>query len=280
MVITICSDCLVVDIDTEGAQLISVKHNGKQMLWQNNNGSWSSHAPVLFPVCGKVTAFVDGTQFDLPQHGVVRHQQFEAHQVDHSTATFTAYSNDETRVNYPFEWKYTLTYSVCDDTLTVTHDVTNTDSRDMYYSLGGHESFLLDTDVDQYVVSFPDDKQLCGLQLDTNGRLNGESVHFADNGVTPLPIEHLEKTMIFAGVKSRRALLCHVDGTPIAETTFDGFENVLLWRPRGGHTVCIEPWLNLPDSAQNFAPELKDKPGFQTLAPKQTQTFVRNIKYI
>ena len=48
--------CKVSDL---GAELVSVVHNGKERLWQNENGGWSGHAPILFPHCGKCTVNVD-----------------------------------------------------------------------------------------------------------------------------------------------------------------------------------------------------------------------------
>ena len=41
-------------IDSFGAQITSVKLDGIEKLWQNDNGSWEGHAPLLFPVCRKL----------------------------------------------------------------------------------------------------------------------------------------------------------------------------------------------------------------------------------
>ena len=43
MIFTINSDNLIATIDSCGAQLLSVVANGKQRLWQNDDGSWSGH---------------------------------------------------------------------------------------------------------------------------------------------------------------------------------------------------------------------------------------------
>ena len=280
MVVTINSDRLVVNIDSLGAQLLSVRFDGKERLWQNNNGAWTSHAPVLFPVCGKVNALVDGKQIPLPQHGVVRYEEFEVRQIDASTVQMSICSNDNTRVKYPFDWQYTLTYAVKDNTLHITHKVTNTGKCTMYYSLGGHESFLLDKDVDKYKVVLPDDSTLCSLLQDENGLLSGKTVTFANDGTVHLPADFLDgRTMIFANVNSRKAILADNDDNTLAEVYFDGFANLMLWRPRGGHVICIEPWLNLPDPASKPLSDLSEKVGFVALAPNQTHEYNRSVKY-
>ena len=281
MVVTINSDKLVVNIDTEGAQLLSVKSNGKERLWQNNNGSWTSHAPVLFPVCGKVTALVDGKQIALPQHGVVRHEQFEASQPNAATVKMTISSNEVTRSKYPFDWSYVITYSVDGDTLHIKHEVTNIGNKTMYYSLGGHESFLLDSDVGNYKVVLSQDTTLNSLIQDENGRLNGESVTFATDGVLQLPADFLDgRTIIFANVKSREALLKDNSDNVLAEVGFPQFCNLMLWRPVGGHVICIEPWLNLPDTAEKPVSELSEKVGFVALQCGKTDVYNRWIKYM
>ena len=43
------SDVLRCEVSDIGAELVSVKLNGKERLWQNDNGGWDGHAPILFP---------------------------------------------------------------------------------------------------------------------------------------------------------------------------------------------------------------------------------------
>ena len=49
MTYQLSSGLLELEISSIGAELISVKKQGKERLWQNENGGWSGHAPVLFP---------------------------------------------------------------------------------------------------------------------------------------------------------------------------------------------------------------------------------------
>ena len=48
MIYTIKNDVLSVSVDDYGAEIKSVKIRGKEMIWQNPTGEWSSTSPVLF----------------------------------------------------------------------------------------------------------------------------------------------------------------------------------------------------------------------------------------
>ncbi len=280
MIFTVCSEHLTVKIDSVGAQLISVVCDGHERLWQNNNGRWTSHAPTLFPVCGHVDALVDGKNIDLPQHGVVRHKEFFGTQVDAATVVLTTSSDEETYRHYPFDWRYTLTFRVNGDTMYITHEVVNTGKQTMYFALGGHESFVLEKDVDNYFVRFPEDDNLVGLIHDANSCLTGQTRLFGTKGIIHLPADFLDgKTMVFGDIKSREAILCAEDGTELAITRFDGFSNFMLWRPREAHMICLEPWLNMLDNAENPTTELKDKRGFVALPVGETKVYNRSVQY-
>ena len=52
---TIKNEYYTITVSTLGAELISVKSNsGYEYMWQNNANFWESHAPILFPTCGKL----------------------------------------------------------------------------------------------------------------------------------------------------------------------------------------------------------------------------------
>ena len=70
------SETLRCKVSSVGAELISVVHNGKERLWQNDNGGWSGHAPILFPFAGSCAMVVDGVEYPVPKHGFARKSEF------------------------------------------------------------------------------------------------------------------------------------------------------------------------------------------------------------
>lgn len=282
MIFTINRDNLIATIDSCGAQLLSVVANGKQRLWQNDDGSWNGHAPVLFPACGRTKTLVDGKPYDLPMHGFARRCEFVGRQIDASEVQFTLVSDGFTRAVYPFDWKFVITYGVRDNIIAINCEVTNVGDNQMYFSLGGHESFALDGDISDYTLYFPGDEKIVTLLHNEKGLLTGETQTLASGHFLPLPRSFMTegRTVIIADVKSVFVQLLDKQNNVVAESRFNGFTNLLLWHPNAdSKMVCIEPWLNLPDNAAAPATELSQKRGFVCLGGGESKRFAREIRY-
>lgn len=51
---TLKNDHLNVVVDTFGAEMHSIQHDDIEYLWQADAKFWGRHAPVLFPIVGKL----------------------------------------------------------------------------------------------------------------------------------------------------------------------------------------------------------------------------------
>ena len=51
---TLENEFLSVTVDTLGAEMHSIKKEGSEYLWQADPKFWARHAPVLFPIVGKL----------------------------------------------------------------------------------------------------------------------------------------------------------------------------------------------------------------------------------
>lgn len=51
---TLKNDHLNVVVDTFGAEIHSIQHDDIEYLWQADAKFWGRHAPVLFPIVGKL----------------------------------------------------------------------------------------------------------------------------------------------------------------------------------------------------------------------------------
>ena len=72
MLYTIENEFLKVDINDEGAQMMSLvgKKTGFEYLWQGDATFWASRATVLFPICGRLT---DGKVDDFATKNEMMH---------------------------------------------------------------------------------------------------------------------------------------------------------------------------------------------------------------
>ena len=281
MIHTIQNGQMKVQVNDLGAELYSVLVDGKERLWQNADGSWDGHAPVLFPFCGNCEMVLDGVHYGRGFHGVVSQKQFTCTRKTHTEITFIASQDAQTLKSYPFSFEFSVTYTVQQDLLQVRYDVKNTDSRTLYYACGGHESFLLDRDVDAYELVFSQAEAFTHYPHNENGRLTGERQPRGHGNIVPLEKEDLSNgdTLILGGLRSDRVLLREKDtGKAVMEASFPGFENLLLWRSGEAKMICVEPWQNLPDYADKTQ-EFGSKAGVRGLLPGCEESFVRTIRY-
>ena len=265
--------------DSLGAELNSVKIRGKERLYQGD-GVWHGHAPVLFPVCGKCSMIVGGKDYGIPFHGFARQAEFTLEEKTDDSLTFSLESNESTLKVYPFGFKFFVVYKLTGGGVKVAFRVENTGDKPITFSLGGHESYLLDKNVGDFKIEFNEEQNLSRYAF--NGVLSARPTKkYVDMKEFSLPEKYLAtgKTVIFSGVTTKNVLLKRLDGTPMAKIDVAGFDNLLLWQPTGEKCICVEPWLTLPDSAKTIAVEFKDKKGAITLNKGESKTFIRNIEY-
>ena len=266
--------------DNNGAEMVSLVCRGKERLWQNETGEWSGHAPVLFPVCGKCSVIVNGRGYPIEKHGFARKREFSIVEHGKDFITFRLLADEETKKVFPFDFAFTVRYRLFENAVEVVYETENADTKPLYFSCGGHESFALEREIEHYELHFEREEKLVALVHNEEGKLTGEKRTLSENGVLPLKREYFigGNTLIFGGINSRSATLCEKEGRAVAETRFGGFENLLLWKPERAKMLCIEPWLNLPDRVGETK-ELSEKEGFVRLNPNERKTLSRQITY-
>lgn len=271
---------LEVTISSLGAEMVSVKYDGKERLWQNDNNTWSGHAPVLFPIAGKIKVKIDGITYPLLQHGFARRREFEFVSIENNQITFKLSSDDETLKLFPYRFNLYISYTLSDSLIEMRYKVENTDDKDIYYSLGTHTSFSLDDTIDNYYVELSKDKELWNNINDKEPSLTGEFIKLSDNGILDLSTEYIDnaKTIIFKNLKSKTATLIHKSEKKIAEIEYEGFPYILFWHPLDSKMVCMEPWHNILD-IKGDEREFKDKDNIIKLKPHESKELTQRIRY-
>ena len=278
MIHAISNGILEVSASEKGAELMSVRFNGKERLWQGDR-RWQGRAPVLFPYCGCTTIVSEGVKYPVLQHGIARRLDFDVIEKTAESITFFASDSAEQRQYYPFAFNLFITYMICGSKLKVIQRVKNTDTRNISFAFGGHESFLLDEPLGSYALEFEKDEKFDSLVYDEG--LTGETLHLGCGRRFSLPENVLSnsQTVIFGGINSRRAALVNGKGETVNEFVFEGYPNLLLWRPADANMICFEPWQNLPDSRGAEPVEFSEVPGVTTLKPGEEKAFEREIVY-
>ena len=271
---------LKIVVDTHGAELVSVVHNGKEQLWQNEDGSWGGHAPILFPVCGHCGLTVDGKDYPLPAHGFAKRREFTFVSREENALCFSLLSDDETTRVYPFAFRFTVRYEIEGNALKVTYAVHNPQDAPLFFSCGAHESYALEGALGDYELVFSTPVPLVHSYHNIDGYLTGETLDLGTRQVLPLPAELLkdDNTLILGHIAARTVRLRKKAGACVATVDFPDFAHLLLWRPKQANMICIEPWGNLPDRLGERTP-FASREGVTRVAPYATKTLTHTIRY-
>lgn len=283
MIYQIKSEKLDVSVSSFGAELLSVKKEGRETLWQNQTGEWEGHAPILFPFCGHFGVTVDGVRYPMEMHGVAWKTEFSLIEKTENKIRFMLCDSKVTLKAYPFPFRFYAEYEAVGESLFVRFEVENIGDKPLPYSLGSHESFLLEEDVDGYQLHFEKEEDLIHLCHNEGGYLTNEKVRFGKGDHLPLPIDLLQNsnTLVLSNLQSNKIWLEKTSGEKVIEMTIDGFSNLLLWRPSGrAKMLCIEPWLNLPDYFEEDNTEFTKKEGVLLLPVNERKVYERKITYI
>ena len=106
---TIKNNILTVEISSMGAELMSVKKDGVEYLWQGDPQYWSGRAYNLFPACGRMWEgkyICKGTTYEMKIHGIARYNECKVYEHTDDKIVFILESNEETRKIYPFDFKF------------------------------------------------------------------------------------------------------------------------------------------------------------------------------
>jgi galactose mutarotase-like enzyme len=281
---TLISATARVEVAAHGAELTSFEHlaTGFDYLWPADPAQWARHAPLLFPIVGKLpddTYLHDGQPYKLTQHGFARDQEFQLIQEEENSLTFQLLATAETKAIYPFDFDLRVRYELRGSTLVVSWEVRNpaAASQDLLFSIGAHPAFrcplrpATGEEFGEYAFHF-DHPVTLYRQLLRGGLRSGEtSPVVTDSAILPLSYElFADDALVFDHFDFTRLTLQKADKTgPFVRTQFDGFPYLGLWtKGPGAAFVCIEPWQGVA-SPVGPPQELRDKEGILTLAPGQ-----------
>ena len=294
-IISISSDSLTVSIDAMGAQLMSLQKGESEYLWQGDSNWWPRRAPILFPIVGVLkdgkAESAEGT-VSLARHGLARLNQFEVVEKSDSSVTLQLKSTEETRKSYPYDFELRLIFSVSDDTLTQTYEVTNRGNVVLPFTLGAHPAFNIPVpgveaaSLDQYSLLFTRSWTSFGPSITDEGLCDYATPQklIVDSDTLPLSWELIdrEKTITLEDVPDRRiTLAANVEASSEAhgiQMDFEGFDYLGIWSAAPGCPfVALEPWCGIADTVDCDG-IFEHKPGIISLEPGQSIAKTMNIR--
>ena len=273
------SEVLKVRIASAGAELHSVRRldDDTEYLWQADPAHWSRHAPVLFPIVGRLAGDELrhlGRTARMSQHGFARGADFDLVQRLDELIVFELRDSPATRERCPFRFRLRIAYHLQADRLRVGYEVHNPDGRDLFFSLGAHPGFACPLggrgQFEDWRVEFQRPELAARWYL-RDGLVAGSRDGFLTGRRMRLSQALFRAdALVFKDLRSEWVRLASDRSPRFVRLEFPGFPCFGIWSPgTGAPFVCLEPWCGLAD-AEVPAGELCDKEGIIRLPARQT----------
>ena len=271
--ITLHNQFVSASINPYGAELKSLinKENNTEYIWQADPTYWNRSAPVLFPIVGEVknnTIIVGGEQYALNRHGFARDSMFTVAKQTEDSVTFTLESTAETKKIFPFEFRFSVQYTLEGKKIHVYFITENIGADTMFFSVGAHPAFNLPTsNITDYYIEFEKPETLSRYLLADNLFSGETEVVLKNSNRMELQTLLFDKdAIVFKNMQSGWMALKSKSGDYSVKMDLEGFPYFGIWtKPNCEQFICLEPWCGLADSS-NFNGEFKDKEGVISLA--------------
>ena len=198
---------LVTSLSINGTEILYLDRETFNDITQNVRGG----IPLLFPNAGPLK----GGLYNLPQHGFARRMSWNVIRQNQNSITLQLLSNEETRVNYPFDFEMKLKVEIARNKLTHSITIKNTGDKPMPTAYGTHPYFEIPQEAKQRLI--------------TNiGSFNPKETNW---------MEEFDKPFINPGLITVQI--------PRKEITIKSdpniFKIVRIWHQFGKNFICIEP---------------------------------------
>jgi len=271
---TFGSGRLTAQVDSLGAQLRSLCLDDVEFLW-NAADPWNWSAPVLFPLISGLPGDElqhNGQRYSIPSHGFARRSEWAVLE----DGRFELAASEATRVQYPFEFRLQVGFTVT-DRLTVTHEVHNDGDEPLPYLLGGHPAFRwpLPGATGEHEVSWSQGGE--SMRQAVGGLRPGRIPSPAIDGRLVLQKSYFAEDALLFDDLQPKAVTYTAPGAARLTLRYDDFAVLGIWsKSQGADFVCIEPWSGYP-APQGFDGDITMLPGIELLSAGQTHTFSYSI---
>lgn len=269
-------------IISKGAELKSLIVGGRELMWRADPAFWGKTSPLLFPMIGTLKngkTLIDGKEYGITKHGFARDLELVPETITGTSAAFSLKQSDFTKAMYPFDFDFTVRYTLKTDGITVTYRVANNSNSDMPFCIGAHPAFACDGEFSDYRLEFrklenaavPNYNLETGLHEENNRR---EIIK--DDNVVKLNHEMFYTDVCyFDKLISRSVTLLDKDNKGV-RVDFPDFTSLGVWQAKDAPFLCIEPWCGSADF-DDCTGVFAEKRGIEILRPGEEKAFTYSI---
>lgn len=304
---TLSNAVISIGVKEHGAELSSLKYNGREYLWQADPEFWGRTSPVLFPMVGSVWAkqyLSHGRIYPMGQHGFARDMDFTLVSKTADEIWYRLESSPATLEKFPYDFCLEIGYKLIGKSVKVMWKVSNPSAEELFFQIGAHPAFhwpMLSSGAIEAGTAamkaelafepcpegaprgffrlgggFLKDGNAAKLSKSVIGKggcFLKERVNDATDGQGYLAIgtnSFDSDALVYEDGQVNSVTLCAQDKTPYLTVRYDA-PVIGLWSPPGKNApfVCIEPWYGRADD-ENYTGRYEEKPWINSLKPGAT----------
>ncbi|WP_445501915.1 aldose 1-epimerase family protein [Microvirga sp. G4-2] len=285
MTVTLSNDHLKAQISSQGAELVRLcDEQGRDLLWDGDPAFWTGRSPLLFPIVGRLRndqARIDGRVYSMKQHGFARALAFEIVDAAPEFCRFRLNASDATREQFPFDFRFDMTYRLDGGRLIFAASITNPGRRSIPVSFGFHPAL-------RWPLPYGGERDAHEIRFEA---AEPAALHMLSDGLigaasrpTPVQSDRLQLhddlfqdgALVWSELASRQVRY-GVPGHRSLTVSFPTMPHLGIWTKPGAGYVCIEPWQGYADP-DGFEGEFKDKPGIVMIPAGESRDFSMGIQ--
>ena len=282
MLYTLQNDKLTVKVSDVGAEIHSVRREDCEYIWVGDPAFWSSHAPLLFPVCGR---FFEGKYthkgeaYEIACHGFIRKSPLTLVCVNDTSICFSVTSTEETKKVYPFDFELKIWHILKGESITTRFEIANTGEVVLPATVGGHPGFNLplggEGEFADYYLEFKNPCTPNQIEISPRGLFTGKLTAYPLVDGNKLPLSHklFEIDGIFLSRMDSTVTLKSDKSTRAVTLEYSDMPYLGIWHPSACEApfVCIEPWCGLP-GYDGTMEDITTRPNMFHILPGKVQT--------
>ncbi len=275
---TLKNEQLTVTIKTKGAELVGLKTDDLEYIWQADPKVWPRHSPLLFPIVGRLVDheyIYNGKTYSMKQHGFARNYDFEIIAKTENSILFEQIATNKSKEIYPFDFILNVKYTLSGTKLITEYIVKNpSNDKDLYFSIGAHPAFSCPFEKGQkrsdYQLVF-DKKIAPKAHINNKGLYEGStSTVFSENGIINVTDTLFDNdSFTFNPNPFSKVTFVHKPTQKeYLSVLFKNFPYLGIWSKKNvAPFVCIEPWHGIADR-KNHNKDYTQKEGVEKLTPQ------------
>ena len=273
------------DVSLRGAEILSWRCAGKELLWHGDQRYWTRTAPVLFPFCGWLNGGVfrhRGRAYGLPVHGFGPDAAFVPQATGANAVRLRLCDTPESRARFPFAFALTVDITLAHNAFSYAFTVENPGKAPLPYALGFHPGFRWPFDggdKNAYRVAFARLERPVSERIAPGGLFAGET--------QPAPIQGSVLDIAAALTQQDSLVMLHAASDSLSfvapggarlDIATENFPHWVFWSLSGAEYLCIEGWTGQGDPV-GFSGNLAQKPGMTWLKPGDVQRHSFAVSY-